>query len=130
MADEHCAVDTNIAVMLMNGVPSVVSMFSKYSNVLCPAPVISELYFSAHKSTRTTENIDRIERLLLRCVPLDIDSQAAVHYANVRWELKQSGQMIPMNAIWIAAVCLRHDLPLVTFDTHFERIGRLKLVRP
>jgi tRNA(fMet)-specific endonuclease VapC len=40
-------------------------------------------------------------------------------------QLRRSGQPIPVNDLWIAALCLQHRLTLITRDRHFESIPQL-----
>jgi tRNA(fMet)-specific endonuclease VapC len=41
--------------------------------------------------------------------------------------LREKGQPIPENDIWIAAIAQQHDLTLVTKDAHFNVIDHLKI---
>jgi predicted nucleic acid-binding protein len=46
----------------------------------------------------------------------------------VRHELKKKGTPIPENDIWIAALCLEQDVPLLSNDGHFKNIPGLEVV--
>jgi tRNA(fMet)-specific endonuclease VapC len=59
---------------------------------------------------------------------LSVNLLVAENYAVVRKELKDRGRLIPENDIWIAAICLSHNLPLITKDKHFKEIASLTLV--
>jgi tRNA(fMet)-specific endonuclease VapC len=39
--------------------------------------------------------------------------------------LKLKGTPIPENDIWIAAIAMQFELPLVTRDKHFDKIERI-----
>jgi predicted nucleic acid-binding protein len=43
-------------------------------------------------------------------------------------KLKLAGKPIPENDIWIAALSMQHNIPLVTSDSHFRHIKDLKLL--
>ena len=61
---------------------------------------------------------------------LPVDELVALEYARIARPLRALGTLPGANDLWIAAVALRHGLPLVTRDiTHFERIPGLELVR-
>ncbi len=61
---------------------------------------------------------------------LSVDEGAAWHYADVVRRLRSQGTLPGTNDLWIAAVALRHGLPLVTRDAgHFGRIPGLDLIR-
>lgn len=64
---------------------------------------------------------------LLGAVPaLTIDSATARVFADIRFALRRTGQIINDHDIWIAATALQHDLTLISRDKHFERIPSLK----
>ncbi|WP_162550200.1 PIN domain-containing protein [Hymenobacter nivis] len=48
-------------------------------------------------------------------------------YAEIRLQLKQAGRPIPENDIWIAALCVAYDVPLLSRDQHFEYVSGLRL---
>lgn len=49
----------------------------------------------------------------------------ADHYARLSVQLKRAGTPIPDNDLWIGALCLQHDLTLITRDRHFRHIPQL-----
>ena len=53
--------------------------------------------------------------------------ETAEHYARLFIQLKHAGTPIPDNDLWIAALCLEHDLTLLTRDRHFRRVRQLLL---
>jgi predicted nucleic acid-binding protein len=59
---------------------------------------------------------------------LDVTSDTAARYADVRLELKRSGAPIPSNDLWIAALCRQHALPLLSRDRHFDSVKGLRRV--
>lgn len=59
---------------------------------------------------------------------LTLDEATAHHYAFLYNNLKKKGQMIPINDIWIAALALQHDLPILSEDRHFDRIANIKRI--
>ncbi len=66
---------------------------------------------------------------LSRYTVLHLDHDIAWQAAQISRQLRDSGQNIGDNDIWIAATALHHKLPLVTRNTqHFQRIPRLHLV--
>ncbi|RYY05745.1 MAG: type II toxin-antitoxin system VapC family toxin [Sphingobacteriaceae bacterium] len=61
------------------------------------------------------------------CNVVPIDSETAKIYATIKNKLLKKGKPIPENDIWIAAVAIRYELPLVAFDKHFLEIENLQL---
>jgi len=60
---------------------------------------------------------------------LPVDEASAMAYAAVTRELRREGRLIGSNDLWIAAVSLRHELPLVTADVAaFRRVPGLEIV--
>jgi tRNA(fMet)-specific endonuclease VapC len=54
------------------------------------------------------------------------DDETANMFAEVRSQLRSTGQIIGDHDIWIAATALQHDLTVITRDAHFDRIPGLK----
>ena len=50
----------------------------------------------------------------------------AAVYARLRLGLKEKGKPIPENDLWIAALCVEHQVPLVTLDGHFDSVEELE----
>ncbi len=57
--------------------------------------------------------------------PLDIES--AIESAKIERELKKSGRMIQRADIFIAGICKKYNLELITCDEDFLRIKSLKV---
>jgi tRNA(fMet)-specific endonuclease VapC len=68
----------------------------------------------------------RVETLVARCRVLEITASTAAVYARLRLGLKEKGKPIPENDLWIAALCVEHEVPLGTFDRHLDVIGGLE----
>ena len=119
MNGNDIALDTNVAVQLMNGVEATVTFLCAFSKVFLPVPVIGELRYGAVNSSRSVENL-----------AINADVATAQMYADVRFELKKRGTPIPENDIWIASICLQHAIPIATFDHHFSNVANLQIRRP
>jgi tRNA(fMet)-specific endonuclease VapC len=61
---------------------------------------------------------------------LNVTVATAEVYARLRLDLKQKGQPVPENDLWIAALCVEHQVPLAASDAHFDAIDDLKRWRP
>ena len=60
---------------------------------------------------------------------LPIDEEVVQHYREAFRFLKVRGQLIGANDLWIAAVALRHDMPLVTRNAgEFRRVPGLDIL--
>jgi len=119
------ALDTSVAIAILAGQAG--SLLSKNTDeFLLPVPVIGELRYGALNSKRSAQNLAEVERLVARCRVLDITAATARVYAKLRLDLKEQGKPIPENDLWIAALCVEHQVPLATLDGHFDAIAPLE----
>ncbi|MEP7134878.1 MAG: type II toxin-antitoxin system VapC family toxin [Chloroflexota bacterium] len=119
--------DTNIVIALFADDASVKDNLSKTEEVFIPNVVIGELFYGAHKSTRSKENLTRIEDLASSSVILGCDTETARIYGEIKNTLRIKGHPIPENDIWIAAIAVQHSLTLVSRDAHFGEIEKLEV---
>ena len=64
--------------------------------------------------------------------PLTIDATAALQWATLRVRLAEEGRRAKINDLWIAAVALANNLPVVTQDDDFdpiEAVGGPRVIR-
>ncbi len=59
---------------------------------------------------------------------LPVDAAAANHWASLRVQLHEAGRHMQVNDLWIAAIALANDLPVVTQDQDFDALDELGLV--
>ena len=59
---------------------------------------------------------------------LQVGTETAAAYAQLRLALRRRGQPIPANDAWIAALALQHGLPVLTRDAHFDAVAGLTRV--
>lgn len=122
------AIDTNIAIKLLNGGKAIDRCLSKYSEICLPVIVVGELIFGALNSKRAEQNLARHKKLIQKVSILEISETTANTYAKARLILKKKGKPIPENDLWIASLCIEHKLPLISDDGHFKEIDHLALV--
>ena len=66
---------------------------------------------------------------VLRGVEMFLVSDATpLIYAGIYHDLASRGSLIPINDIWIAAVCLEAQLPVLARDEHFSRVPNLQVI--
>jgi len=64
--------------------------------------------------------------------PLPVDAAAASHWATLRVRLAEEKRRIGVNDLWIAAVAIANNLPVVTQDADYdplEAIGGPTIIR-
>ncbi|GBC94688.1 Ribonuclease VapC2 [bacterium HR16] len=128
MNGNRVALDTNQAIAVLNNTGDAGQWIQSFVEVYLPVPVIGELCFGALNSRRSKQNLEYVEQLVKRCQILEVSVATAQIYAHVRLILKRKGKPIPENDLWIASVCIEHDVPLATSDGHFTAIEELRLI--
>ncbi len=119
--------DTNIVIALFAEDPNIHERMANAVEVFIPSVAVGELYFGAYKSQKIEENISRIDEFTLNNTVLACNTATAKLYGDIKNKLKEKGQPLPENDIWIAAIARQHDLTLVTRDIHFHVIENLKI---
>lgn len=90
-------------------------------------PVIcyGELRYGALHSKKAAANMAKLGAFVDLCALLDVTRGIAERYAEVREALSAKGTPIPEADLWIAAICLEHDLAILSEDAHFDRVSGL-----
>jgi tRNA(fMet)-specific endonuclease VapC len=119
--------DTNILIAFFSGERNVAEKIADANVIHLSSIALGELNYGAKRSTRVTENLERIEQLLQWAEVLTIDAKVASVYGDIKKHLAEKGKLIPDNDIWIAAVARQYALTLVTRDEHFQQVSDLEL---
>lgn len=122
------APDTTAAIAVLGGDREALAVLRRFETLLLPVPALGELLYGALNSGRADDNVRAVTRLADRCRVLPVDDQVAAVYGRVRVGLKKRGRPIPENDVWIAAVCIRHGLPLAAREAHFEHVQDLQRI--
>jgi len=119
--------DTNIIISIFAKDPQIHNRLANAEEVFIPCIAIGELYFGAYKSLKIEENLSRIAEFAINNTVLACDTDTAKRYGDIKNRLKEQGQPLPENDIWIAAIAQQHTLTLITKDTHFDLVENLKV---
>jgi tRNA(fMet)-specific endonuclease VapC len=119
--------DSNIIIALFAKDPQIRAHLSEAQEIFIPCIAIGEFYFGAYRSRNTKQNLDRVDEFALHATVLPCDTTTAKIYGNIKQSLKENGQPIPENDIWIAAIAQQYQLTLITKDSHFNTIERLTI---
>lgn len=122
---EKIALDTNIAIAILNGNGQILNVIAQYDVLCLPITVCGELLFGAKNGKNAKQNLLKYKEFIQNCEVIDTNDIVADIYADIRLELKKQGTPIPENDIWIAALCIANSLPLATLDNHFSNIKTL-----
>jgi tRNA(fMet)-specific endonuclease VapC len=88
----------------------------------------AELLYGVEVSPRRAQDTAALAAFLPYLEAMDFADDGALHYAEIRADLKKRGTLIGANDLFIAAHARALGLTLVTNNTaEFERVGKLKL---
>ena len=122
--------DTNILIYTIRNRPKKVrEAFKKHSDYLAMSTVtLGELIYGAEKSAQSVRNLEDIEALAARVDVVPFDSQAAIHFGQVRAELAKSGKLIGPYDLMIAGHARSRGLILITNNLReFNRFPGLRV---
>ncbi len=117
--------DTSVVVRHFRDAEAMLSKFSNYQELYLPYVALAELYAGAFRSSLPTKHFDQITQFLEAVDVLFPDEATPENYGWISAHLARAGTPIPQNDIWIAAIAQQFELPLATFDQHFQRVDGL-----
>ncbi len=117
--------DTNVIIALFPEDSNLHELLAGAQEVFVPVVAIREQYFGAYKSVKVKENLAVIDEFALSSTVLACDAGTAKRYGEIKNRLKEKGQPIPENDMWVAAIAQQHGLGLMSKDVHFEAIENL-----
>ena len=128
----HYCIDTVAYSHFKRGEERIADILDRASWIGIPVIVIGELCAGFPQGNRYQTNVAEPDEFLpLRVVGvLQVDRQIAEIFGEIVADLKRRGRPIPVNDIWIAATCARHDATLLTWDAHFREIPRIGSLIP
>jgi tRNA(fMet)-specific endonuclease VapC len=118
--------DTNAISAIADGDPALEAVLRVASVVALPVIALGEYRYGIRQSRNRAKYEGWLEVLMERCRVLDVDGRTTELYAEVRGELKRTGQPIPGNDVWIAALARQHALPILSRDRHFDVVPSIR----
>jgi tRNA(fMet)-specific endonuclease VapC len=124
------SIDTNAYSSANRGDEDTGVYFTTKNQLYVPIVVIGELKAGFEHGTQAQHNREKLDSFLSQVNTdiLHVTEKTAQLYANIFAALRKIGCPINTNDIWIAALCIENDLPLLTKDQDFKYILGLKLV--
>ena len=82
---------------------------------------LGELHLGVHSAPNPETRTARMATLeaMAGLESLPVNATAAAQWGRLRFRLSEVGRKINVNDLWIAAVALAHDVPVVTQDADF-----------
>jgi len=130
MEIKRVLIDTNIYSELLRGNKFVADLLKKPDIIAFSVISIAELLSGFKNGDREKENLEELDQFIYspRVIVYDIDTETSEFYAKIYDELKRSGDPIPTNDLWIAALTLQHGTKLFTLDKHFRKVRGLFII--
>lgn len=108
--------------------PSALAVIAKAETLAVPVIVLGEYRLGIAQSRHRAEYEKWLREWMSAVTVLDVDQETAQHYAIIGLQLKRAGNPIPVDDLWIAALCRQHRLPLVSRDRHFDWVKGIRRV--
>jgi predicted nucleic acid-binding protein len=133
---DRLAFDSNAAIDSLRPGRQFPDPLKAARQLLMPLFVLAELQVGVARSTRRDENAAAVGALRTRCSLLIPDSGSVDFYVRVRAEIERV-RAVPRNFekregfghdLWIAALCLQHDVPLLSKDSLFNDVSGLRVI--
>ena len=128
----NIAIDTNILVDFFRGNSAIKNHLQRCEEIFVPYVVLGEIRAGFLCGARGLRN-EKVLTHFLASSRTDIlfpNEDTTHHYARLFHQLRTQGTPIPTNDLWIAALCLQHDIALFTSDKHFGHIPQLIHISP
>lgn len=123
--------DTSAYSHFARGHAPVVEVLDRAGWIGVPAVALGELHTGFRLGSRRRRNEHELGAFLANpaVTVLDVDDEAASIYADLVVTLRRAGTPIPTTDLWIAAVAAREGATVLTYDAHYEKIGRVGVHR-
>lgn len=123
--------DTDAYSAFNRGNKQLKEFFKVSNDIIVPLIVVGELRagFAAGKQRQLNERL--LQRFLdaPNVSTVSITDQTTILFAKIYFGLRQKGRPIGANDLWIAAIALERDQPLLTLDSDFSWVPDLMLVQ-
>ncbi|MDP3504118.1 MAG: type II toxin-antitoxin system VapC family toxin [Myxococcales bacterium] len=120
------ALDTNAVSALFEGDDALVALLGRADRLSLPVIVVGEYRYGLQRSRHRRQLESLLQQLVAASEVLTVGLETTVVSAQTRERLRARGRPLPENDVWIAALCLEHDLELVTRDGDFEHVEGLR----
>jgi len=130
MENSRICLDTNMLISYLkerNPDASAVEKAVRQYNCYITAITVYELLFGVYRAGKEIGESAILDVMLV----LPLNSAAARRAAILHSELISRNQDIGIKDVFIAAICLEHNIPLLTAnERHFRRVNGLNVVSP
>ncbi|HEY1645512.1 MAG TPA: type II toxin-antitoxin system VapC family toxin [Candidatus Saccharimonadales bacterium] len=98
--------------------------------IIMPMIVIGELRAGFRAGNKLEENEKLLQRFLEspNVSPVSISDKTTRHYGEIFVQLKKDSKPIGSNDMWIAALALEFDKPVLTMDKDFQYVKSIETI--
>lgn len=120
-------IDTNAYANFKRGDRSILEVIQHAEILGISSIVLGELLGGFDCGSQSKKNRDELQQFLSspRIRLFSVTPDTATFYSQLYCILRNKGQPIPSNDLWIAAQALEHGCVLCTYDKHFKHIEGL-----
>jgi len=121
------AIDTNRYVDFARGERDAIHRIQHTESIFIPFVVLAELRAGFLCGSRSSANERNLVRFMNSSrVSILLPDEATTHvYARLFRQLRQQGNPIPTNDLWIASLVIQHNLYLYARDRHFDHLPQI-----
>lgn len=125
--------DTDFLVAILRGKDEALDKLDELENISITLTSVNafELYYGAHKSAKSVENMKQLKTLLASYDLLLLDGRSAEKAAEIHARLGGRGASIDMRDCLIAGIALANGVKTIVSRNikHFSRVPGLKVER-
>jgi tRNA(fMet)-specific endonuclease VapC len=120
--------DTNAYSNYLRGDKSLIEVLSEADIVYMSIFVTGELFAGFKGGKKEKENKKILKKFLEKSTVkiLEAGLETSEIFGEIKNKLKSSGNLIPINDVWIAAHAVETGSVLISFDKHFKKIEGLR----
>jgi len=120
--------DTNAVSALFVGDKNLARILAGPPRHQLPVVVLGEYRYGLKRSRHQKALEGLLDQLERESDILPVEADTATIYADVRDQLRRRGTPLPENDVWIAALALQYNQPVVTQDQHFDLVSGLRRI--
>ena len=122
-------VDTNAYTRYLAGDERVLEVLAAAETVYLSTIVLGELFAGFRGGSKLQENRARLSTFVQKPTvrTLQVTTETAEAFGQVKDTLKRAGTPIPINDVWIAAQAIETGSVIASFDEHFKKVPGLRL---
>ena len=119
--------DTNRLTDVLRGEQETVKLVEQAVEVWVPFITMGEIKAGFLNGTRSESNQHLLQKFLNQpgIGVLFPSRETSDYYARLFAQLRRAGTPIPTNDLWIASLCVQHELTLLSRDEHFDTLPQL-----